>query len=73
LRDLKGIRKNDEIQLQTATRLFRHEVDWMKVVTPDDITVLVPSTESALTLVTCYPFYFVGSAPKRFVVHARKN
>jgi sortase A len=62
-RDLKGIRRNDEIQLQTATGSFRYEVDWVKVVAPDDISVLAPSTESALTLVTCYPFQFFGAAP----------
>jgi sortase A len=44
----------------------------MKVVANDDQNVLAPSTESALTLVTCYPFYFVGPAPKRFVVRAHK-
>ncbi len=72
-RELKDIRKNDEIQLQTLNGLFRYEVDWVKVVEPNDSTVLQPSTqESTLTLVTCYPFYFVGSAPKRFVVRAHK-
>lgn len=73
-RELKDIRRNDEIQIQTATGLFRYEVDWVKVVEPNDTTVLEPSTvESTLTLVTCYPFYFLGPAPNRFVVHARKN
>ncbi len=71
-RGLKDIRRNDEIQFQTATGLFRYEVDWVKVVAPDDLSVLAPSTESALTLVTCYPFYFVGPAPNRFVVRAHK-
>jgi sortase A len=72
-RGLKDIRMNDEIQLQTATGLFHYEVDWLKVVEPDDTTVLEPSTpQSTLTLVTCYPFYFIGSAPKRFVVRAHK-
>jgi sortase A len=71
-RGLKDIRKNDEIQFQTATGLSRYTVDWAKVVAPDDLSVLAPSTESSLTLVTCYPFYFVGPAPKRFVVRARK-
>jgi sortase A len=71
-RDLKDIRKNDEIQIQTATGLFHYEVDWVKVVAPDDIDVLVSSTDSALTLVTCYPFYLVGPAPKRFVVRAHQ-
>jgi sortase A len=72
-RELKDIRQKDEIQLQTATGLFRYEVDWVKVVEPDDLSVLAPSTESALTLVTCYPFQFLGSAPKRFAVHAQKQ
>ena len=72
-RELKDIRKNDEIQLQTATELLHYQVDWVKVVDPDDMTVLDPSTSgSTLTLVTCYPFYFIGSAPKRFVVRAHR-
>jgi sortase A len=72
-RQLKDIRKDDEIQLQTATGLFRYDVEWAKVVEPDDTTVLEPSTtENTLTLVTCYPFYFVGPSPKRFVVRAHK-
>ncbi len=71
-RGLKDIRKNDEIQIQTARGLSRYEVDWAKVVANDDQGVLAPSTNSALTLVTCYPFYFVGPAPKRFVVRAHK-
>jgi sortase A len=72
-RNLKDIRPKDEIQLQTATQLFHYEVDWVKVVDPDDRSVLAPSTASALTLVTCYPFYLVGPAPRRFVVHAHQN
>jgi sortase A len=72
-RGLKDIQLNDEIEIQTATGLFRYEVDWVKVVEPTDITVLEPSTTgSTLTLVTCYPFYFVGPAPKRFVVRAHQ-
>jgi sortase A len=72
-RQLKDIRKDDEIQLQTATGLFRYDVEWAKVVEPDDTKVLEPSTtENTLTLVTCYPFYFVGPSPKRFVVRAHK-
>lgn len=70
-RRLKDIRRNDEIQLQTATGLIRYQVDWVKVVDPDDTTVLESSTVgSTLTLVTCYPFYFLGPAPERFVVRA---
>jgi sortase A len=73
-RSLKDVRKNDQIQIQTATGLQHYEVDWVKVVEPDDTSVLHSSgDESTLTLVTCYPFYLVGPAPKRFVVHARKS
>jgi len=73
-RGLKDVRKDDDIELQTATSLVRYKVDWVRVVEPDDTGVLASSTdESTLTLVTCYPFYMVGPAPKRFVVHARKS
>jgi sortase A len=72
-RELKDVHKNDEIELQTANGRFRYQVDWAKVVAPDDRTVLTNSTESALTLVTCYPFYFVGPSPKRFVVRAHQH
>lgn len=72
-RGLRDIRTNDEIQFQTATGLFHYAVDWAKVVAPDDRGVLAPSTESSITLVTCYPFYFVGPAPNRFVVRAHRD
>ncbi len=72
-RELKDIRKNDEIKFQTATGLYDYKVDWMAVVSPDDTAVLAPSTDSELTLVTCFPFEFLGSAPKRFVVRAHRN
>ena len=72
-RELRKIQAHDEIQLQTATGLIHYEVDWVKVVQPDDVSVLTPSSDTALTLVTCYPFYFVGPASKRFVVHALKS
>jgi sortase A len=73
-RGLKDIQKNDDVQLQTPTGLLHYKVDWVRVVGPNDTTVLDSSTpDSTLTLVTCYPFYFVGPAPRRFVVHARKN
>ncbi len=71
-RELKDVRKNDEIEFETANGRFHYQVDWAKVVAPNDSSVLAPSTESALTLVTCYPFYFVGPSPNRFVVRAHK-
>jgi len=72
-RGLKDIREQDEIRFQTATGLFRYHVDWVKVVDPDDVSVLAASTETEITLVTCYPFYLVGAAPKRFVVRAHRD
>jgi sortase A len=71
-RALKDIRPNDEIQLQTVTGVLHYEVDWTRVVDPDDIRALAPANESVITLVTCYPFYFVGFAPQRFIVRAHK-
>ena len=70
-RALKDIRTSDEIQIQTAAGVSRYEVDWVRIVEPDDVGVLAPSAASGITLVTCYPFHFLGTAPQRFVVHAR--
>jgi sortase A len=70
-RELKDIRTSDEIQIQTATGLSRYEVDWVHIVNPGDTDVLAPSAGSTITLVTCYPFHYLGTAPERFVVHAR--
>lgn len=67
---LQNIRKNDEIQIQTRAGVSHFKVDWVEIVDPGDVGVLAPSTRSALTLVTCYPFHFIGAAPKRFVIHA---
>jgi sortase A len=72
-RALKDIRKDDEIQLQTATGIARYEVDWIQITSPSNIGVLAPTTESSLTLVTCYPFYYIGAAPKRFIVRAHRQ
>jgi sortase A len=72
-RPVQDIRRNDEILLQTTTGRFRYEVDWVKIVPPEDVSVLTPSTDSTLTLVTCYPFHFVGAAPLRFIVRAHQD
>ena len=71
-RALKNIHDGDEIDLKTAATSTRYLVDWTKVVTPEDVAVMNPTNDSVLTLVTCYPFYFVGAAPKRFVVRAHQ-
>jgi sortase A len=72
-RGLKDIHKDDKILLQTAAGTARYDVDWIQITAPDDGGIVVPTTESALTLVTCYPFHYVGSAPERFVVHAHRQ
>jgi sortase A len=72
-RGLKEIRANDEIQIQTAAGITRYEVDWIQITVPSDAAIVSPATGSALTLVTCYPFHFVGAAPERFVVHAHRQ
>lgn len=68
-RGLKDIDLGDKIELVTAKRVTTYAVDWVLVVDPKDVSVLAPSRQPALTLVTCYPFYFVGSAPQRYIVH----
>jgi LPXTG-site transpeptidase (sortase) family protein len=69
-RPLRLIRKDDAIQMTTHDQEHQYKVVSMKIVTPDDVQVLYPIGQETLTLVTCYPFDFVGSAPKRFVVRA---
>jgi sortase A len=71
-RALKDIRKNDIVRLETLQGTFRYRVDWTQIVQPEDTQVLANTGEPALTLVTCYPFYYVGSAPKRFIVRAQR-
>ena len=72
-RSLKDIRTNDEIRIQTASGISRYQVDWVRVVDPDDTGVLGPTAENSITLITCYPFQMIGAAPERFVVHAYKE
>jgi sortase A len=71
-RALRNIHKDDEITLQTLNGLYRYSVDLTQVVDPGQTEVLNRSDDSILTLVTCYPFYFVGSAPQRFIVRAHR-
>jgi sortase A len=71
-RPLKDLRVNDEIRFSTPRGDFRYEVESLRIVDPDDTGALAASGESELTLVTCYPFYYVGPAPKRWVVRARQ-
>ena len=69
-RRLADIRADDEIRVVTPDGTFRYRVQRTNVVEPDDVWVLDPTGHPALTLVTCYPFSYVGSAPQRFIVRA---
>ena len=71
-RPLHEIRRADEIELTTALRTYRYRVSDVAIVRPDDVAVLRDTPRPSLTLVTCYPFWWVGNAPKRFVVHASR-
>lgn len=72
-RPLRDVQLNDEILLTTTGGLYRYRVDSMRIVAADDVEALSVSSDATLTLVTCYPFYFVGPAPKRFIVHAHHD
>lgn len=71
-RKLGGIRQGDRIILATPGASYQYSVDSIEVVDPGYVQVLRSSSEPALTLITCFPFSFVGPAPRRFVVHARR-
>jgi sortase A len=70
-RVLKDIREGDDIILQTSAGQFLYRVKRMRVVSPENTSALEPTNSAELNLITCYPFYYIGSAPKRFVVEAQ--
>jgi sortase A len=71
-RPLRNIRRGDTIELKTLDGEFAYQVDWTEAVSPSDVEVLHASGGNTLTLVTCFPFYFIGPAPKRFIVRAHQ-
>ena len=70
-RKVEGILPGDSIQFATASGTWEYIVDSSETVDPEDTRAMESRAREELTLITCYPFYFVGSAPKRFIVHAR--
>lgn len=70
-RVLKDVRIGDRLMLQTPQGLRRYQVTQTLIVDPGHVEVLDPTDDHVVTLVTCYPFYFVGSAPRRFIVKAQ--
>jgi len=71
-RPLRSIERNDAITVSTLAGAYRYRVVSTGIVSPRDVQVLSPTGRDTLTLVTCYPFYYVGSAPKRFIVRAER-
>ena len=69
-RPLRDARVGDPLSLTTADRTYRYRISKTLIVGPDDVYVLNPTEQPTLTLVTCYPFEFIGHAPKRFIVQA---
>lgn len=69
-RGLKDVQLGDQIELAVPPQKFVYTVDNIKVVKPTDATVLQPRTRPSLTMITCYPFYFIGAAPQRYIVQA---
>lgn len=72
-RKLQHVRKDDVIRVKTPDGEYEYVVRELKVVAPTDVSVLDPTDDATLTLVTCYPFDFIGAAPSRFIVRAYKK
>jgi len=71
-RPLKDIRINDEVRVMTSRGEFVYRVKKTQIVNPEDVWVMAPTENPSLTLITCYPFSFIGNAPQRFVVQAER-
>jgi sortase A len=71
-RQLRNVHKNDQIAIRTLNGEYDYVVDSLKVVKPSDVQVLASTGDNMLTLVTCYPFNYIGHAPRRYIVRARQ-
>lgn len=69
-RSLEGIRLDDEVRVVTSRGEFTYRVTNTHIVDPDDVWVIAPTDTPTITLITCYPFSFIGNAPRRFIVKA---
>lgn len=69
-RSLKDVEVGDKLELATFKGTINYAIDEIEIVLPDNVTVLQPRARPSVTLVTCYPFYFIGDAPQRYIVHA---
>jgi sortase A len=71
-RPLQDVRIGDRLEVQTLDGMHVYRIARTWIVEPDDVSVLDPTSTPSVTLVTCYPFYFVGPAPRRFIVRAER-
>ena len=69
-RALRGIQKGMDVEVRGTDGVYHYKVDSLQVVAPDRLDILEISSEPQVTLITCYPFNFIGSAPMRFIVKA---
>ena len=69
-RPLKDVNVGDVLEIETPRGSTSYRIERTWIVEPEDVSVLDPTPVRSVTLVTCYPFYFVGSAPQRFIVRA---
>ena len=69
-RILKDVKEGDALVLETPVATEQYRIEWIRITTPDDVSVIQPTPHAAVTLVGCYPFYHRGSAPQRFIVRA---
>jgi sortase A len=65
------LEQGDEISVERDGRRFRYQVTGKKIVEPDDVSVLNPTNDAQLTLITCYPMHYIGPAPKRLVIFSK--
>src|SRR5690349_2988161 len=70
-RHIYELNKGDEILVKRGGKIFHYQVTGKKIVMPDDVAVLKQTTDPQLTLITCYPTYYIGPAPKRLVVFSK--
>src|SRR5450432_741393 len=70
-RHIYELNKGDQIQVRRSGRTFTYEVTGKKIVMPEDVSVIKSTTDAQLTLITCYPTYYIGPAPKRLVVFSK--
>jgi sortase A len=70
-RHIYELNRGDQIKVRRSGRLFTYEVTGKRIVMPEDISVIKPTNDPQLTLITCYPTYYIGPAPKRLVVFSK--